>query len=153
MKKNRSNQYQHFFKELRATDEWLARFRNEESIGGILARDEEEKELREQLAKEVLSLMPKTLTPKQLQVARLYYIEGMTQTEIATKLGVVQTSIHKMLTGNYDYTRNDDKSKADTPSGVRKAKKYGGIIKKLRRAVDDSPKIQEILAKIADLSA
>ncbi len=97
---------------------------------------EEMLDLKEQLRDEFWRLVDEELTPRQKEVVHLY-ADGLTQTEIAKKLGVNQSSVTKSLNGNCDY-RNGKKV-------------YGGAKKKLGRLVQQDPRIQEILARIGQL--
>jgi DNA-binding CsgD family transcriptional regulator len=60
----------------------------------------------------------KKLTDKQREVLELH-LKGLTQVQIAEKLGCHQTSVHKLLYGNKVYGAN--------------AGRYGGVVKKLRK--------------------
>jgi transcriptional regulator len=78
------------------------------------------------------------LTPRQCEVIELY-AQGLTQTEIAKRLNVNQSSITKSINGNCDY-RNGKKI-------------YGGAKKKLRRIAAQDPEIQEILRQMGDIQS
>lgn len=60
------------------------------------------------------------LTEKQQAVVKLH-LEGLTQEQIATKLGVNQSTVTKSLYGNINYTTG---------------KKYGGILPKLKKTIE-----------------
>ena len=93
-------------------------------------------DLRDQLKEEFWRLVDTELTERQREVIHLW-AEGYTQTEIAKKLNVNQSSITKSINGNCDY-RNGKKV-------------YGGANKKLKKLVSKDEKIQGILARIAEL--
>lgn len=61
----------------------------------------------------------KMLTKKQSDVLINWLTGRVTQRNIAKKLGICQTSVHKTLFGNIDYSRNK--------------KRYGGIFKKIKK--------------------
>ncbi len=67
----------------------------------------------------VNTLIDSKLTPRQRDILRLYYLEGMTQVEIAESLAVTQSTVSRHLFG----TR-------------RGGKKVGGAIAKLRKLVE-----------------
>ena len=95
-------------------------------------------DLKEQLIQEFWRLIDTKLTERQRQVLHLY-AEGFTQTEIAKKLNVNQSSVTKSINGNCDY-RNGRRV-------------YGGAAKKLQRLAAKDDKIQSILKRISEISA
>ena len=137
-KTNRSNGYQHLFAEQPYSNEMMAEF--SEAQGLVENYNPEDREqllvLREELRLAFWALAKEHLTARQYQVIELL-AQGFTQIEIAKKLHVNQSSITKSVNGNCDY-RNGRKI-------------YGGARKKLRRLSDKDPKIQEIIAQIADI--
>jgi predicted transcriptional regulator len=62
---------------------------------------------------------------------------GKTQNEIAKHLGITQSAVHKAMHGNIDY-KNDKK-------------RYGGIVKKLKKICATEPRVSEILNKIEQI--
>ena len=64
-------------------------------------------------------------------------LEGKTQNEIAEHLGITQSAVHKALFGNIDYKNNK--------------KRYGGVIKKLKKICSNNEKINNILDKIEEV--
>ncbi len=93
-------------------------------------------DLRDQLKIRLWKIIDVGLTERQKQVIKLS-IEGLTQNEIARKLGINQTSVHKVLRGNIDY-RN----------GKRR---YGGAFKKIFKLCQFDNEIQHILEEIKDV--
>lgn len=95
-------------------------------------------DLKEQLVAAFWRIIRTKLTPRQCEVIELY-AQGFTQTEIAKKLNVNQSSITKSINGNCDY-RNGKKI-------------YGGAKKKLRRIAAQDPEIQSILAQMGEIQS
>ncbi len=136
----RSAGYQHVLLEISCSNDMMTAFTNEDSIGNRLcpfSYDETVLELEDKLKEEFWRLVEK-LTPRQKEVIRLY-ADGLTQMEIAKKLGVNQSSITKSIHGNVDYKKG--------------RKVYGGSSKRLKKIIDVDPKIKEILDKISELRA
>jgi len=136
---NRSEKYQHLIVETSCPHEMLEAFSNEDSIYKRLnpfSYNEQVSELEEQLRQEFWRIVETQLTTRQKEVLKLYS-NGYTQQEIAKKLGVNQSSITKCLNGNVDY-KNGRRS-------------YGGAKRKIQKLIQNDPKIQEILKKIAEL--
>jgi len=99
--------------------------------------DEKLLDLRERLKKELMRIIETGLTKRQRQVVKLS-LKGKTQNEIANKLGINQTSVHKVIRGNIDYKNGK--------------KRYGGAFKKLKKLCQNDEIIQGILEEIKDLS-
>lgn len=137
--KNRSDRYQHLLVESSCAPDILMEFSESRGITGylnMLQYNEELSSLREELRQEMWRLMEEVLTKRQFQVIELL-AQGHTQMEIAKMLGVNQSSITKSVNGNCDY-RNGKRI-------------YGGAKKKLRKAADEDPKIQEIIKKMEEI--
>ena len=135
---NRSDRYQVIFNEIAYSNEMMCIFTNEDSMEKKLnpfSYNEEILELEDQLKKEFWRIV-ETLTDRQKEVIKLY-AKGLTQMEIAKRLNVNQSSVTKSLHGNVDY-KNSKRC-------------YGGSERKLRKIIDEDPKIQEILRKIREL--
>ena len=94
-------------------------------------------ELTSQLTKAINFLIRDKLTSRQSEVVQKIYFEEKTQMETADSLGICQTTVHKTLKGNIDYSNN--------------RKRYGGALKKLKRLCAADPEIVEIMEKIAEL--
>jgi RNA polymerase sigma factor (sigma-70 family) len=71
---------------------------------------------REQALEQIHIIIATRLTELQRQVVTLYFLEGRSQAEIATKLGVRQQVVSKHLFG-----------------AVRQGRRVGGAIEKLRK--------------------
>lgn len=137
--KTRSSKYQFLLLEIVYANEMMSSFENDDSIYKRLnpfAYNEDIASLEDQLKKEFWRIAEENLTKRQFDVIKLYCC-GMTQQEIAKKLGVNQSSITKSLNGNVDY------------KGEKR--NYGGSLARLRMVIEKDDKIQNILKQIADL--
>lgn len=117
----------------------LNNFSNEEGMGAYFnsyASSEEFQKLRADLIQEVFIIIEEFLTSKQKEVVYMTYVDGKTQNEISIELGKHQTTIHKILRGNIDYS-NDKK-------------RYGGALKKIKKKCKESRSIQKILKQMRD---
>jgi DNA-binding CsgD family transcriptional regulator len=139
--KNRSDRYQWVLIECPCSPEMMTEVCDSDGIGAQLnpwGYNEELFELKDKLKAAFWRIVDTQLTSRQKEVIHLY-AEGLTQTEIAKKLNVNQSSITKSINGNCDY-RNGRKV-------------YGGARKKLRKIADKDEEIKEILDRIADLQS
>jgi predicted DNA-binding protein YlxM (UPF0122 family) len=106
-------------------------------------------DLKEELKKRMWEIIEKGVTKRQIEVLKLY-IQGYTQSECAQLLNINQTSIHKILQGNLDYrSKNDENNRAYRLK--KNKRRYGGVIKKIRRLCKEDPTIQRILNDIAEI--
>lgn len=94
-------------------------------------------ELTGKLIEAINNLIETKLTQRQSEVVQKIYFEQRTQMEVADSLGLCQTTIHKILKGNIDYSNG--------------GKRYGGALKKLRKLCSSDPDIQEIVIRITQL--
>jgi DNA-directed RNA polymerase specialized sigma subunit len=137
---NKSKLYQHKIVEISFESNKLNNFPNERGIGYILAENETHDkiaDLRESLMEEIYDVVHgEYLTDHQKKILMMR-LTGKTQNEIAEHLGITQSAVHKAMHGNIDY-KNDKK-------------RYGGIIKKLRKICKTNPNIQKILVEINDI--
>jgi DNA-binding CsgD family transcriptional regulator len=144
-KRTRSDIYQSIFFETSYSNDMMEAFCNEDSISARLnpfQYDEDLIDLEEQLKEEFWRIVDTLLTERQREVLKLS-AEGLTQCEIAKKLGVNQSSVVKSRMGNACYT-------VDT-NGVKSKKQYGGSQKKLKKLLETDTKILEILDKMASI--
>ena len=114
-------------------------FTNQDAIDFALnpwKYDERVAVLEDQLKEEFWILAKATCTARQWECLTLY-AQGYTQMEIAKILDVNQSSVTKSLHGNVDYKNGK--------------KVYGGMTKKLKRAISKSEKIQLILKQIQEI--
>jgi predicted DNA-binding protein YlxM (UPF0122 family) len=94
-------------------------------------------ELREKLIKMINDFISTKLTDRQSEVVQGIYYEQRTQMEMADKLGLCQTTIHKILKGNIDYSNG--------------GKLYVGAEKKLKKLCKNNPEIQDILDRMKQI--
>lgn len=137
----KSKLYQHKLVEISFDQSKLNNFAEDRSISSILLQNEISEDvgkLREELLAEVHKIIvsDKYLTPHQRNVLKMR-LSGQTQNEIAQQLGITQSAVHKALFGNIDY-RNEKK-------------RYGGIIKKIKKICKIDPQIQRILQEIENI--
>lgn len=138
-KKNKSDSYQFRICEISIDPSVLNEFPFSDGLGSQLSLaqyNEEFDELKEKLLFEVLRLINNDLTERQKQVV-LKRLEGKTQIQIAEELQIHQTSIHKILSGNIDFSNGK--------------KRYGGAYKKLKKLCAKDNIIQDILTKMREL--
>lgn len=139
-KQNKSGLYQHKIVELSYEQAKLDNFSEGRGISAVLmssTTDYRIEEIRKELIEELHNIISgDELTDHQRRVL-IMRLTGKTQNEIAKHLGVTQSAIHKCIYGNIDYSNN--------------RKRYGGVIKKLKRLCSESKKVQGLLQKIADI--
>lgn len=134
---NKSKLYQHKIVEISFEQSKLNNFPDERGIGHILAEnqvDERISELREDLMEEIYEVVHGDYLTEHQKKILMMRLMGRTQNEIAEHLGITQSAVHKAMHGNIDYKNNK--------------KRYGGIIKKLKKICKNNSRIQEILFEI-----
>lgn len=137
---NKSKLYQHKIVEISFEQDKLNNFPNERGISSILSSNECDREisqLREELIEEIYKIISGDNLTKHQKKILFMRLSGKTQNEIAEHLGITQSAVHKAMHGNIDYKNNK--------------KRYGGIIKKLRKICTNESKIGEILKNIDDI--
>lgn len=138
-KRNKSDSYQYKIVEISVDPNVMNEFALIESLGSQLnlsKYSERFDELREKLLEKVTQLIETKLTQRQSEVI-LLRLQGKTQIQIADELGIHQTTVHKLLSGNIDYANGK--------------KRYGGAIKKLQKLCNKDKEIQEILDEMEEL--
>ena len=70
----------------------------------------------------IMALVDSTLTCRQRDVVKLYFIYGKSQEDIAEELGLTQSTVSRHLFGT-----------------MRNGRKVGGALTKLKRLIDDAP--------------
>ena len=136
----KSKSYQYKIVEISFDATKLNNFSNERSIGNVLVDNsfsEEIKELREELLEEIYSIINGDCLTEHQKKILFMRLMGKTQNEIAEHLGITQSAVHKAMHGNIDYKNNK--------------KRYGGIVKKLKKICTNNLNIQEILQKIEEI--
>ncbi len=137
MDHKKSKLYQYKIVEISFEQNKLDNFPVERGIGHILMENEPDEQinhLRVELIDELYDLINENyLTPHQKKILMMRLM-GKTQNEIADHLNITQSAIHKSLFGNIDY-KNDKK-------------RYGGIVKKLKKICQNNKNIQKILDNI-----
>lgn len=134
---NKSKFYQHKIVEISFDQSKLSNFPIERGIGYILTENEiNDKilDLRENLIEELYDVVHGDFLTDHQKKILFMRLMGKTQNEIADHLGITQSAVHKAMYGNIDYKNNK--------------KRYGGIIKKLRKICKTNPGIQNILKQI-----
>lgn len=133
----KSRLYQHKIVEISFDQAKLNNFPTESGIGHVLATNEiseEIKELRETLMDELYNVIHGDFLTDHQKKVLMMRLMGKTQNEIAEHLGITQSAVHKAMHGNIDYKNNK--------------KRYGGIVKKLRKICSNNENIKEVLDKI-----
>jgi len=137
MNHKKSKLYQYKIVEISFEQNKLDNFPIERGISHILIENEPDEQinnLRMELIDELYDLISEDyLTPHQKKILTMRLM-GKTQNEIAEHLKITQSAIHKSLFGNIDY-KNDKK-------------RYGGIVKKLKKICQNNKSIQKILDNI-----
>jgi len=139
--KNRSDKYQWVLVESPCSPEMLTEVADSEGISAQLnpwGYNEELLNLKDSLKVAFWRIVNTQLTARQSEVIHLY-AQGFTQTEIAKKLNVNQSSITKSINGNCDY-RNGKKI-------------YGGARKKIQKIAEQDQEIQDIFRRIQELQS
>lgn len=135
--KNKSKLYQYKIVEISFDQDKLDNFPAERGIGSILQDnqcDERISELREDLIEEIYNIMSGDYLTAHQKTILTMRLTGKTQNEIAEHLGITQSAVHKAMHGNIDYKNNK--------------KRYGGIIKKLKKICTNNERIVSILSEI-----
>ena len=139
-KTRRSKRYQHKIVEIGFDSAKLNNFPLERGIGEILesnAYDEEIVNLREKLLDELYDIINGDYLTSHQKKILMMRLMGKTQNEIAEHLGITQSAVHKAMHGNIDYKNNK--------------KRYGGIVKKLKKICKNNEVIQDILEKMENV--
>lgn len=134
---NKSKLYQYKIVEISFDQSKLNNFPAERGIGHILSENDMNEridDLRDTLLDELYDVVHGDFLTDHQKKILLMRLMGKTQNEIADHLGITQSAVHKAMHGNIDY-KND-------------RKRYGGIIKKLKKVCKNNKKIKDILKKI-----
>lgn len=136
---NKSKLYQYKIVEISFDQQKLNNFPSERGIGHILSENdlgEAIDDLKNTLLEELYDLINSNFLTDHQKKILLMRLMGKTQNEIADHLGITQSAVHKAMHGNIDYKNQ--------------RKRYGGIIKKLRKVCKGNKKINDILSKIEE---
>jgi predicted DNA-binding protein YlxM (UPF0122 family) len=102
------------------------------------------RELQEEIAAYTLAKLPEILTKKQWQIVELYLVEGLTQSEIANRLKLTQSTVGKTIIGVLVYGKPGNH--------LQPVQRRGGVLKKIREWVEHDDYCQERLKRIEELS-
>jgi hypothetical protein len=135
----KSDPVQHYYRELLVDPDVMANLHHSTLVydSSDFYKRDEYYELREQLIGIINELISNKLTDRQSEVVQGIYYEQRTQMEMADKLGLCQTTIHKILKGNIDYSNG--------------GKRYGGAEKKLKKLCKNDPEIQSIINRMKQI--
>jgi DNA-directed RNA polymerase specialized sigma subunit len=137
---NKSKIYQHKIVEISFDQSKLSNFSTERGINYILTENEMSDkilELRTALIEQLYDVINGEMLTEHQKKILFMRLMGKTQNEISSHLGITQSAVHKSLHGNIDYRNNK--------------KRYGGIIKKLKKICNGSHEIQNLLKQISDV--
>jgi DNA-directed RNA polymerase specialized sigma subunit len=116
----KSDSVQHIYREILIDPSILSTLSFLSTEGDLSPEAKDELlELTEQLTVKIRDIIDNKLTKRQSEVVKLIFFEQKTQMEVAYLLGLCQTTIHKLIAGNIDYSNG--------------GKRYGGAIKKIRK--------------------
>lgn len=130
--------YQHKIMEIITDPGSLSNYANEDGINHFFSNityDEKIDTLRGRLLERLQEIIQTKLTSHQRKIV-LLFLEGNTQEEIASVMNIHQTGVHKALHGNIDY--GSDK------------RRYGGIVKKLKKICLEDKEVSSILSEIIE---
>jgi hypothetical protein len=98
---------------------------------------EEMKELQDRLIAKIKEVIDTCLTERQREVMIRTYMEQRTQMEVADMLGVCQTTVHKIISGNIDYSNG--------------GRRYGGALKKIKKICESDQEVIGILGRLEEI--
>ncbi len=135
----KSDSVQYKFREILVDPNILASLSSLSTEGELSPEDKDELiELRERLMSKVIEIINTKLTSRQSEVIKMIYFEQKTQMEAAYLLNLCQTTVHKILFGNLDYSHG--------------GKRYGGAIRKIRKLTSADEEICEIFRRMDEIS-
>ncbi len=132
--------YQYKIVEISFESAKLNNFSNERGVSNILEENEEDEritEFRKELLQELFDVINSGVLTEHQRKILMMRLLGKTQNEIAAHLGITQSAVHKAMHGNIDYKNNK--------------KRYGGIVKKLKKICISVDSVKNILNKISDV--
>ena len=137
----KSKSYQYKIVEISFESAKLNNFSNERGMSQVLmnnASDERILDLKEELLDEIYDIVNGPYLTEHQKKILFMRLMGKTQNDIADHLGITQSAVHKAMHGNIDYKNQK--------------KRYGGIVKKLKKISRSHPRINGILAEIATIN-
>ena len=137
IRESRSAKYQYIFNELQVDEVSMLNYFNEDGLHYNGEYNEIIMDLQEDYNKRLWVLLRENLTENQL-ICTEALAEGLTQDELAKKLGLNQSSINKTMWGNVVY-------------GDGEPVHYGGVRRKMQAIAKDDEELMRIKLKILDL--
>ena len=134
----KSKSYQYKIVEVSFDAAKLNNFSADKSIGSILEEnsfDDRLIDLREELLGEIYDIVNGDYLTEHQKKILFMRLMGKTQNQIADHLGITQSAVHKAMHGNIDYRNHK--------------KRYGGIVKKLRKICRTNDKVIDLLSQIS----
>lgn len=134
---NNSKLYQYKIVEISFEHNKLDNFPEERGINFILAENEANEKidkLKTDLIDEIYDIISGDYLTNHQKKILMMRLMGKTQNEIAEHLGITQSAVHKAMHGNIDY-KND-------------RKRYGGIVKKLKKICKNNDNVRLMLNEI-----
>lgn len=130
--KARSQKYQYLFQEIlvEPSSEQLANKNSQDSV--------QMREIKLDISERLIQIANDILTEKQRDIFNYYFVKGLTQTDIAKKMKINQSSVTKSINGNFEYS-----------DGGRMC--YGGSLKKIRRAAEKDDLIIKLYQKLDEI--
>lgn len=139
--KRKSKSYQYKIVEISFESLKLNNFSTERGMGQVLMAnscDERITDLKEELLDEIYDIVNGEYLTEHQKKILFMRLMGKTQNDIAEHLGITQSAVHKAMHGNIDYKNQK--------------KRYGGIIKKIKKICKNHERVNEILAEIAKIN-
>ena len=134
---SKSSSYQYKIVEISFDQGKLNNFSNDRGISSVLSGnsyDDRISYLRDELLEIIYEIVNGDMLTEHQKKILFMRLMGKTQNDIAKHLGITQSAVHKAMHGNIDYKNNK--------------KRYGGIVKKLKKICGTEPRVVEILNKI-----
>ena len=134
----KSSSYQYKIVEISFDQSKLNNFSSERGISNLLMEnscDERISDLKEELLDQLYEIINGDYLTGHQKKILFMRLMGKTQNQIAEHLGITQSAVHKAMHGNIDYKNHK--------------KRYGGIIKKLKKICKNKPEILKTLEQIS----
>ena len=135
---SKSDPIQFKYREVSLEPSMLVNFCETDGLyGSDYEKTDELLDLVDELNTRIREIIENRLTDRQREVMGLLYYDGLTQTEVALRLGLCQPTVHKTVSGNLDYKNG--------------GRRYGGAIKKIQRLCHEDTRISFILNRITEI--